>query len=104
MGLANWARLVNLFRGILVKWPKHRIAGMFLHGDVVQHIGLYDFCNCLLSLTAGIGNLQPAGRIWPAKQNHPARSPFTNCSNCMTRLLVLHFMTVPSLQLLVLHA
>jgi len=31
--------------------------------------------------------------------NHPAVRPFTNCSNCMTRLAVLYFMNVPSLQL-----
>jgi len=33
-------------------------------------------------ISAGVGNLPPAGRIRPAKQNHPARSPFTNC-NCI---------------------
>jgi len=39
----------------------------------------------------------------PAKQNHPALSPFTTCSNCMARLVVLYFMNLP-LQCLVLHA
>jgi len=24
--------------------------------------------------------------IWPARQNHPARRPFTNCSNFMAHL------------------
>jgi len=37
------------------------------------------------------------------KQNHAARSPFTNCSNCMARLVVLHFMNLSSSQLFVLH-
>jgi len=41
--------------------------------------------------------------IRPAKQNHPARSVFTNCNNFMARLIVLHFMNLPSFQLLVLH-
>jgi len=36
---------------------------------------------------SGVGNLRPAGRIRPAKQNHQVRSPFTNC-NCMARLKV----------------
>jgi len=27
-----------------------------------------------------------AGKLRPAKQNHPASSPSTNCSNCMVRL------------------
>jgi len=26
------------------------------------------------------------GNLRPAKQNHPARSPYTNCSHCMARL------------------
>ena len=46
---------------------------------------------------AWIGNLRPA------KQNHPARSPFANCSHCMARLVVLHFMSLRSLQILVLY-
>ena len=46
----------------------------------------------------GVGNLRPAGRIWPAKQNHPARSPFTNRSKFMAYLMVLHFVNLPSLQ------
>ena len=41
------------------------------------------------------------GQIQPAKQNHLTCSPFTNCSNCMARLVVLHFMNLPSLQHLV---
>jgi len=43
------------------------------------------------------------GNLWPAKQHHPARSPFTNCSNCMARPVLLYFMNLPSLQLLVSH-
>jgi len=43
------------------------------------------------------------GPIRLAKQNHPARCPFTNCSNCMVRLVVLYIMKLPSLQLLLLH-
>jgi len=46
---------------------------------------------------------QPTARIWPAKQNHQARSPFTNCSNFIAHLMVWHFMNLPSLQLLALH-
>jgi len=30
-------------------------------------------------------NLRPAGQVRPSKQNNPACSPFTNCSNCSTR-------------------
>ena len=51
----------------------------------------------LLFPTAWVGNLRPA------KQNHPARSPFTNCSHCMARLVVLYFMSLRSLQILVLY-
>jgi len=29
--------------------------------------------------------------------NHPARSPFVNCSNSMARVMVLYFMNLPSL-------
>jgi len=36
---------------------------------------------------SGVGDLRPPGRIWPAKQHHPARSPFTNCINCSTRVV-----------------
>jgi len=46
---------------------------------------------------AGVGNLRSV------KQNHPARRPFTNCSNCMDRLVVLYFMNLPSLQHLLFH-
>jgi len=53
----------------------------------------------LLFRTAGVGT----GRIWPAKQSHPARSLFANCSNFMAHPVVLHFMNLPSLPLLVLH-
>jgi len=52
---------------------------------------------------AGVGNLQPTGRIRPTKKNYPARTPFTNCSSYMARLVVLYFMSLPSLQRLVLH-
>jgi len=48
----------------------------------------------------GVGNLRPAGGIRHAKQNHPACRPFTNCGNCIARLLVLYVMNLPSLQLL----
>jgi len=37
---------------------------------------------------AGVGNLRPAGRIRPAKQNHSDPSPSTNYSNCMVPLVV----------------
>jgi len=43
------------------------------------------------------------GNLRPAKQNHPARSPYTNCSHCMARLVVLYFMSLRSLQILVLY-
>ena len=46
---------------------------------------------------AWIGNLRPA------KQNHPARSPFANCSNFMARHVVLYFIKLPFSQHLVLH-
>jgi len=39
--------------------------------------------------------------LLPAKQYHPARSPFTKCSNCMARLVV-YFMNLPSLLLILL--
>ena len=41
--------------------------------------------------TAGVGNLRPAGRIQIAKQNHPARSPFTNYSNDTARPVAVYF-------------
>ena len=52
----------------------------------------------------GVGNLRPTDRIRPAKQNNPARNPFTTCSNCMARLAVIYFRNLPSLRFLVLHA
>jgi len=52
---------------------------------------------------AAVGNLQPAGRILPAKQNHPARVPFANWRNCMVLIVVLYFMDLSSLQLFVVH-
>jgi len=33
-------------------------------------------------------NVYTRGRQPTAKQNHPARSPFKKCSNCMARLVV----------------
>jgi len=58
-------------------------------------VKLYKNLRC--SFKAGVCNLRPA------KQNYPPRSPFANCSNYMTRLVVLYFMSLPSLQHLVLH-
>ena len=55
---------------------------------------LYKNLRC--SFKAGISNLRPA------KQNYLVRSPFTNCSNHMARIVVLYFMSLPSLQHLVL--
>ena len=50
------------------------------------------------SLSTGVGNLLPAGRIRLAKQNHPPRSPFTNCSNDTARLVVVYFVLLIYLQ------
>jgi len=44
-----------------------------------------------LRFRPGVGNLRPACRMRPAKKNHPARSPFTNCSKVMARVVVLSF-------------
>ena len=49
-----------------------------------------------LLLNSGIGNLRPAGRIRPAKQNHPARSPFTNFINDVARLVYFILLICPS--------
>jgi len=49
---------------------------------------------CELSST-GVGNLP--------KRNQQAGSPFTNCSNCMPRLMLLYFMNLPSWRHCVLH-
>ena len=35
--------------------------------------------------------------------SHPAHSPFTNCSNFVAHVMVLHFINLPSLQLLALY-
>jgi len=56
------------------------------------------------NIISGVGNLRPGGHIRPTKQNYPVRSPFTDCSNCMDRLVVLYFINLPSLHPLVLHA
>jgi len=37
----------------------------------------------------GVGNLRPTRRIRPAKQNHPARRPFTNCLPIENQELIL---------------
>jgi len=42
----------------------------------------------------GVGNLRLAGRFRPTKQNHPARSPFTNCINVTAHLVVLREFTL----------
>jgi len=47
---------------------------------------LYKNLRC--SFKAGVGSLRPA------KPNYPPRSPFTNCSNYMARLVVLYFMSL----------
>jgi len=66
---------------------------------VISPIGtlFVDSFRIICSFLTGIGNLRPAGRIRLAKQNHSARSPFTNCSNCMARLVVLYFKNLHSL-------
>jgi len=67
------------------------ITTIFMHSIVK----LYKNLRC--SFKAGVGNLRPA------KHNYLPRSPFTNCSNYMARPVVLYFMSLPSLEHLVLH-
>jgi len=64
---------------------------------IFMHLVVKLYKNLRCSFEAGVGNLLPA------KQNYRPRSPFTNCSNYMARLVVLYFMSLPSLQHLVLH-
>jgi len=76
------------------------------HHPSVEHLATHQGISLggkIVPLTPGVGNLRPAGQIRPGKRNHPARSPFTQCSNCMARLVVLYFMNLPSLQHLVLY-
>jgi len=68
-----------------------------------MHLVAKLYKNLRCSFKVGVGNLRPASWIRPAKQNYPARTPFTNCSNYMASLVVLYFMSLPSLQHLVLH-
>jgi len=42
-----------------------------------------------LPSSAGVGNLRAGSGYRPTKQNHPARSPFTNCINVTAHLMVL---------------
>ena len=63
---------------------------------IFMHLVAKLYKNLRSSFKAGLGNLLPAN------QNYPPR-PFTNCSNYMARLVVLYFMSLPSLQDLVLH-
>ena len=58
--------------------------------------------NLCVTCRTGVGKIRPAGRFRPVKQNHLAHSPFTKCSTCMVRLVVLCFINLPSLQLHVL--
>jgi len=39
-----------------------------------------------LPSSAGFGNLRAGSGYRPTKQNHPARSPFTNCINVTAHL------------------
>jgi len=40
---------------------------------------------------------QPMTWIWAAKQNYPAHRPFTKCSSCMVRQVVLYYTNQPFL-------
>jgi len=64
---------------------------------IFMHLFVKLYKNLRCSFKAGISNLRPA------KHNHPPRSPFTNYSNDMARLVVLCFMSLSSLEHLVLH-
>jgi len=64
---------------------------------IFMHLVVKLYKNLRCSFKAGVGNLRPA------KHNYPPRSHFTNCSNDMARLVVLYFMSLPSLEHLVLH-
>jgi len=85
---------------------KMYISKRFLHKKVEEKyflclsIVLSDYAE--VHSKSGVGNIGPAGRFRPAKQNHPAHSLFTKCSTCMVRLVVLCFINLPSLQLHVL--
>jgi len=63
---------------------------------IFMHLVVKLYKNLRCSFKAGVGSLRPT------KQNYPPRSPFTKCSNYMARLAVLYFMSLPSLQHLVL--